>query len=129
MAFVHPKGKAYFQKLMNRLSGSTPEPRAKVEVVTPITRVNPIPATTHLEPQKKSRKRDKSGRHSHSSPRRHRHGADDSSQPLSESLFGPSMRLLESVSFNLSGPKTQVFHSTTIPSLAHATIELSIGLC
>jgi len=78
---------------------------------------------THAEPPKKTRKRDKSGRRSHSSPRCHRHGADSSSQPLSKSLFGRSMRFSESVSFNLCGSERQVFRSATIPSIVDATIK------
>jgi len=54
-----------------------------------------------------------------------RHMTNDTSQPLSESLFEASMRFSESINFNLSRPERQVFCLATNLSLADATIELS----
>jgi len=125
MASIHPKGRTYFQKGLNKLGGNTLEPRTKFEVVTPITQVDPILEGSHIKPQKKIKKRDRSSRCSYSLPRHHRHGVGDSFQPLSKSLYGTSMRFSESVSFNLNGPERLVFQSTTTSSLADATIELS----
>ncbi|KAK7342430.1 hypothetical protein VNO80_25382 [Phaseolus coccineus] len=76
-----------------------------------VRHVDPILEASRAEPQKKSKKRERSGQGFHSPPRCHRHGVGGSSQPLSESLFGPSMRFSEYVSFNLSGPERQMIQS------------------
>ena len=78
-----------------------------------------------VEPLKKSRKRDKSSRWSHSSPRRHHHGARSSSQPLPESIFGASRRFSEFVHTNLDGPSRRVLRSANVSSLTDSAIELA----
>jgi len=82
MAFTHPKGRAYFQKLLDKPIGSTPQPRREAKNVEPISWVDYVLEDAHVEPQKKSKKKDRVSRRSHSSPRCHRHGAGSSSLPL-----------------------------------------------
>lgn len=81
--------KACFQKLHNKPGSSTPQSRREAEVVEPISRVEAIPDNTKtiiVEAPKKSRKRDKSSRRSHSLPRRHRHGVGSSSASSKKSF-------------------------------------------
>jgi len=105
MASTHPKGRENFQKILNKRDGSTPQPRREAKNVEPITWVDPVLEGTHVEPQKKSKKRDIGSRRSHSSPRHHLHGVGSSSLPLSKSLFGASMQIFESININLNGPE------------------------
>jgi len=121
MAVTNPKGRAYFQKLFSKPDGLTPQTIREIqarketqdgredEVVEPISRVKASLDTGDadnaiVEPPKKNRKRDRSSRWSHSSPHHHRHGADNFSQPLSETIFGASRRFSEFVHTNLDGP-------------------------
>jgi len=127
MVATNPKGRPHFQKLLNKPGDCTPPTRREVEVVGPISRVEVIIIlpTLLLNLLRKVGKKDKGSRQSHSSPRRHRHGVGNSSQPLLESIFGASSRLSDFVHTNLDGPSWHMFRSTNVSSLADGAIELS----
>ena len=96
MASTNPKARSYFSKLLNKVGDVTPRrenvvnPVVEVEVVEPVARVEAIEPTNNADvvgPSKKSKKRDRSSKRSHSSSRRHRHVENVSTEPLSETIF------------------------------------------
>ena len=101
MASTNPKARSYFSKLLNKVGDVTPRrenvvnPMVEVEVVDPVAHVEVIEATRNVDvvgPSKKSKKRDRNSKRSHSSSRRHRHVENVSSEPLSETIFSASTK-------------------------------------
>jgi len=97
MATTNPKRQAYFSKIFSKAVDSTPQPEREVQheievkVVKPISRVEAAIEMGNTEnadigPSKKSKKRDKSSRRSHSSSRRHCHVVDISSRVLPDNF-------------------------------------------
>jgi len=91
MAATNPRAQSYFSKLISKTGHVTPRPEpvvehaVEVEVVEPISRVEaiePLNDDRTAGPSKKNKKRDRSGKRSHSSSRRHRHVEGVSTQLL-----------------------------------------------
>ena len=94
MAATNPKGCSYFTKLLNRAGDVTPRrknvvnPVVEVETVEPLSRIEAAEAVKDdhdAGPSKKSKKRARSSKKSHSFSRRHRHCEGGLMEPLPES--------------------------------------------
>jgi len=130
MAATNPKGHAYFSKLFNQFGGSTPRPereiqQVEVEIVEPTSRIE-VEDAVNVEagPSKKTRKRDKGNRRSHSS-KKHYHGLGSSSQSLLETIFASSTRFSDFVHSNLDSSSRDMFKSIHVPSLTNSMFELT----
>ena len=130
MAAMKPKDRAYFSKLFNQAGSSTPRleneaPGTENEVVEPIPHLEgEVAADAGIGPSKKSRKRDKSNRRSHSS-KKHRHGSGSSSQSLFERIFTSSTRFSDFVDCNLDSSARDMFKVVSVPSLTDSMFELT----
>ena len=130
MTAMKSKDRAYFSKLFNQDGGSTPRPEKEIpqtenEVVEPASRLEvEIAADAEIGPSKKSRKRDKSNRRSHSS-KKHRHGSGSSSQSLFETIFTSSTHFSDFVDSNLDSFARDMFKAVSVPSLTDSMFELT----
>ena len=81
MAATNPKGRSYFTKLLNKAGDGTPRHKNVINPVVEVETVEPLSCVEATEPakddhvagpSKKSKKRARSSKKSHSSSRRHR---------------------------------------------------------
>jgi len=134
MAAIDPKGRSYFTKLLNRTGDVTPRrknvinPVLELEAAEPFSRTE-VPETVkddHVTgPSKKSKKRGRSSKKSHSSSRRHRHCEDVSTEPLPESIFGASMKYAKFVQTSFTESSYNLLKAEDSAYLADSIIELS----
>jgi len=134
MAATNPKGRSYFTKLLNKAGDVTPRrmnvinPVVEVETVEPLSRIEatePAKDDHVAGPSKKSKKRARSSKKSHSSSRRHRHAEGGSSEPLPESIFGVSTKYAKFVQTSFTESSYNMLKAADAASLADSIIELS----
>jgi len=134
MVSTNPKARSYFIRLLNKAGDVTPRrenvvnPVVEVETVEPVSRVEAAKPTkyAHLaSPSKKSKKRDRSSKRSHSSSRRHHHAEGGSNEPLPEAIFGASTKYANFVQTSFSESSYNMLKATDAASLVDSIIELS----
>jgi len=134
MASTNPKAQSYFTRLFNKAGDVTPRrenvvnPVVEVETIEPISRVEAAEPTNDAHvvgPSKKSKKRDRSSKRSHSSSQRHRHAEGGSIEPLPETIFGYSTEYVKFVQTSFSESSYNMLKATDVASLADSIIELS----
>ena len=134
MASTNPKARSYFSKLLNKVGDVTPRrenvvnPVVEVEVVEPVAHVEVGEVTRNVDaagPSKKSNKRDRNNKRSHSSSRRHRHVENVSSEPLSETIFSASTKYAKFVQTSFHEPSYNMLKNMDAASLSDSIIELS----
>ena len=133
MASTNPKARSYFSKLLNKVGDVTPRRENVVnpvveEVVEPIVNVEAVDPVSHVEaagPSKKSKKRDRNSKRSHSSSRRHRQSEHVSSEPLSEMIFSATTKYAKFVQTSFGESSYNMLKTMDAASLADSVIELS----
>ena len=134
MAATNPKGRSYFTKLLNRAGDVTPRrknvvnPVVEVGTVEPLSRIEvaePAKDDHDVGPSRKSKKRARSSKKSHSSSRRHRHCEGGSTESLPESIFGAATKYAKFVQTSFTESSYDMLKAESAASLADSIIELS----
>ena len=92
MEATNPKARSYFTKLLSKAGDVTPR---RENVINLVVEVETVKDDHVAGPSKKSKKRDRSGKRSHSFSRCHRDAEGGSSEPFPESIFGVSTKICQ----------------------------------
>ena len=134
MGSTNPKARSYFSKLLNKVGDVTPRrenvvnPVVEMEEAGRIAPIEVVEVAHNVEvvgPSKKSKKRDRSNKRSHSSSRRHRRVENVSSKPLPETIFCASTKYVKFIQTSFDESSYNMLKSMDAASLADSVIELS----